>query len=135
MGLFKKTKVPDGIKVVYYDGGLNGFMTNMPCQVLLTDSVLRITKVKPDITVTLDKNRIQSIDIYMRETEYMLKYHGDAASTSKSKSIEKMYFVVNYLKDNEQKHIDFWCTAFEISKIRKMRDLLLSTTAPTQYEL
>ena len=46
MGLFGK-KIPDGIRVVFYEGDLEGFQCNFASQLLLMDDVLRITKINP----------------------------------------------------------------------------------------
>ena len=83
MGLFSKKKIPDGIRVLFYDGELPGFSVNGPCQVLLMGSVLRITRVDPYTEVRLDRTQITEIEIYFREQEYMAKYHGVSVSTSR----------------------------------------------------
>ena len=134
MGLFsKKPKEPKVVSVMYYDG-LAGFNVNAPCGVILTDDVFRISKGKPDVVVNLDRNKIQNIDIFNYEKDYMLKYHGQAVSTSKSAG-EKMFFVVHYLSENEAKHLDFWGTSFEISKIREMQKAIASAASPSEYSL
>ena len=68
MGLFGK-KIPDGIRVVFYEGDLEGFQCNFASQLLLMDDVLRITKINPYVEARLDRNRISSIDIF---SEFLL---------------------------------------------------------------
>ena len=136
MGLFgKKEKLPDGIRVQYYDGELVEFPCNYPCQLLLMEDVLRITRIKPYVEVKLNRNRILNIEIFS-EPEYMAKYRGTAVDTSKSVSIKKIYFVFNYYsKDGDKKHMDFWGTATESIKIMKMREELVSNQSPSSYEI
>lgn len=136
MGFFgKKKDIPDGIRVMFYDGELSGFQCNFPCQLLLMDDVLRITRVKPDIEVKLDRNRVSSIDIFP-ELQYMTKYKGTSIETTKSKSVQKEYYVINYInKNGEYKHLDFWGTASETLKIMKMRQQLQNNSVPQSYDI
>ncbi|MCG4817356.1 hypothetical protein, partial [Collinsella aerofaciens] len=73
--------IPEGIRIQYYDGELPGFMCNFPCQLFLMNDKVRITKINPYDEVFLDKEKIKSIDI-LRESEYMAKYKGNAATTA-----------------------------------------------------
>lgn len=134
MGLFrKKVDIPDGIRIQFYDGELPGFMCNFPCQLLLMDNKLRITKVNPYVEVFLDRTKIRSLDI-LRETEYMAKYKGNATTTALMGS--KDYYVINYVSsDGAQRHIDFWGTPVESIKILKMRKQILGCTVSSSYEL
>lgn len=135
MGLFGKKKIPDGIRVMYYEGELNGFQCNFPCQILLTDDVLRITKINPYVEVKLDRTRISSIDIF-GELEYMSKFKGVSIETSKSKSIHKSYFVINYIsKSGEKKQIVFWGTSVETIKVMKMREEFAKNAKTESYEI
>lgn len=135
MGLFgkKKEKVPDGIRMMFYDGELPGFMCNFPCQLLLTDEVLRITKINPYVEVNLERSRITSIDFY-EERQYMQKFKGNAAFTSKSG--ETSYYVVNYIsKDGMGKHLDFWADPFSGIKMMKMIKEFMKSQKSTSYEI
>lgn len=136
MGLFgKKDKIPDGIRVMYYEGELNEFQCNYPVQLLLMEDALRITKINPYVEVRLDRTRILSIDI-LTEIEYMAKYKGTSATTSKAKNISKIYFIFNYIdKNGENKHLDFWGTNIDTSKIVKMREELVKDKSSKKYEI
>lgn len=136
MGLFgKKNKIPDGIRVNYYEGELQEFQCNFPCQILLMDDFLRITKINPYVEVKLDRNRISSIDIFP-EKEYMTKHKGTSTETTKTQSIHKDYYVINYTdKDGNYKHLDFWGTSTETLKVMKMRTSLAADNSPKSYEI
>lgn len=68
MGLFgKKEKTPEGIRVIYYEGELPGFTCNNPSQLVLTDDVLQITKINPHIEVKLNRERINSVELYSEQ--------------------------------------------------------------------
>ena len=136
MGLFgKKNKIPDGIRVVYYEGELPEFQCNFGCQILLMDDCLRITKINPYVEVKLDRNRISSIDIF-REKEYMIKYKGVSAETTKEKNMHKDYYVINYVdKNGNCKHLDLWGTSAETIKVRKMSVALSTNNCSTSYEI
>lgn len=134
MGLFGK-KIPDGIRVVFCEGDLEGFQCNFASQLLLMDDVLRITKINPYVEARLDRNRISSIDIFS-EVEYMAKYKGASVQTSKVKEIPKAYYVINYVdKNGEKKHLDFWGTASESLKIMKMREQLQKDKPSLSYDI
>lgn len=65
----------------------------------------------------------------------MAKYKGYAANTSKSKNINKDYYIINYLaKDGNQRHIDFWGISTETLKMYRMREERISTQGPSSYE-
>ena len=57
--MFGKKKQP-GIQVMHYEG-IEGFATDYPCRLELDAEMLTITRIKPETTVTLPVNRIQSI--------------------------------------------------------------------------
>lgn len=137
MGIFgKKEKIPDGIRIVFYEGELKEFPANGACQLLLLDDVLRITKIKPYVEVRLERSRILNIEIYMDESEYMAKYKGVNITTSKAKGIPKHYYVVKYIsKDGKEKHLDFWGTPGDTSKMMKMNKEIVSTARTTAYEI
>lgn len=136
MGLFgKKKKIPGGIRVMFYDGDLRGFQCNFPCQLMLMDDVLRITKINPDVEVKLEKSRISSIDIFS-ELQYMEKYKGTSCETTKAKGIKKEYYVINYTdKNGESKQLAFWGAATESLQIMKMREQLQQSSTPQTYEI
>lgn len=135
MGLFgKKEKIPESIRVIYYEGELQEFPCNYPCQLLLMDNALQITKIKPYVEVNLGRERILGIDI-MPETQYMAKYKGNAMSTSKGGG-EKTYYVIRYMnKVNEPAHLDFWGSFSETLKIEKMKKTLFENQQPKSYEI
>lgn len=132
MGLFrKKEKIPDGIRVVYYEGELPGFSCNYACQLLLTNDELYITKIKPYVEVRLARERILSMDI-LPEIEYMKKFKGNAPTQSSN----KVYYVLNYLdKIGNKKHMDFWGTTFEDHKMRRLQQELISDSQSHTYEI
>ena len=121
MSLFSKKKVFKDVPVLYYDGDLKEFSTNMPCRIALSDDIFQIKKTNPEVTVNLDIKRILSAEI-LNEKDYMIKFRGIPAPESKNK-IDKVYLVINYTnKDEELKHLDFWYTVFEAPEIRKIID-------------
>lgn len=136
MGIFgRKKDIPEGIRIMYYEGGLKEFPCNFPCQILLMENALRITKINPYVEVMLERNRINSIDI-LTESEYMAKFKGTATETTKVKAIPKTYYVFNYVdKNGNNTHLDFWGTGSETIKIRKMREELMKSKTPTSYSI
>lgn len=103
----KKSKV---ISVMHYEG-IDSFASDYPCTLEINNNVLEIKRIKPEITVTLPINRIKSFSA-MEEKNFMLKYHGHAVTTSKTKWINKYYLVVEYDKGM----LAFWGTAKEYGK-------------------
>lgn len=128
--LFKNKKIQKGIRAVYYGGELNGFTPNCATQIFFEENNLIITRINPDLKVTLGINKIQGIEIY-NEEEYMIKYYGGAPVNKKE--IPKIFFVINY--GHEKDHIDFWCTTFEFGKIKKIQQKLISNNTVEDYTL
>ena len=111
--MFFKKKVP-GIPVQHYEG--LDFPQDFPCRIELTEESLTITRIKPEVTITLPTSQIKSISA-MEEENFMLRYHGAAVSTSKTPGIQKYYLVVNYISEtNTNKFLAFWGTASEYKK-------------------
>lgn len=136
MGLFgKKEKIPEGIRVIYYEGELPGFTCNCPCQLLLTDDVLRITKISPYIEVKLNRERINSVELYS-EQQYMQRFKENNGPLTKKGDIPKAYYVINYMdKEGNAKHLDFWAVSFEASKMGKLKDEINKNQKSTSYEI
>ena len=134
MGLFGKKKLKPMI-LNFYEGELQGFQCNFPCEVLLTDNVLWIVRRNPYIEVKLDRKRITSIDI-LPEREYMAKFKGVPIEIQKSQYIHKDFYVIYYMsKDGENKQLVLWGTSGESLKVMKMRKELLSQRSPQSYEI
>lgn len=136
MGLFgKKKKIPEGIRVVYYDGKLKEFPCNYPCQLLLTDDILRITKINPYVEVSLDRQRISLIELYS-EQQYMQKFKGNAGLQVQKGDVSKAYYVIHYTdKEGLPQHLDFWAVSFEASKMGKLREEINRSQQSTSYEI
>lgn len=122
--MFGKKK-ESGLTVQHYEG-ISEFATNYPCRLELDANTLTIRRIKPETTVTLPKNRIQSISA-MEESQFMQKYHGNAASTGKG--IRKYFLVIHYDKGM----LAFWGTAKEYGQFVKMQ--FGQTDAPSHISL
>lgn len=103
--LFKKNK-NSSIKVMHYEG-ISNFATDYPCEIEVKDGNFIIKRLKPETTVTLPLERINSFSA-MEERRFMAKYHEVAAKTSKS-YFNKYFLVVEYDKGI----LVFWATAKE----------------------
>lgn len=123
--MFGKKKQP-GIQVMHYEG-IEGFATDYPCRLELDAEMLTITRIKPETTVTLPVNRIQSISA-LEESQFMQKYHGNAASTGRN-GIKKYFLVIVYDKGM----LVFWGTAKEYGQFIKMQ--FGQTAAPSHISL
>lgn len=124
--MFGKKKFP-GIPVMHYEG--LDFATDYPCRIEFIGEALIITRIKPETMVTLPVAQIKSFSA-MEEENYMLKYHGQAKSTSKSKGIKKYYLVVEYTsKVGEEKRLAFWGTISEYRKFIELQNTNLNQTS------
>lgn len=112
--MFGKKK-NSAIRVMHYEG-ITGFATDYPCTLEVQDDLLVIKRLKPETTVTLPMNRIQSFSA-MGEAAFMLKYHGQAFSTSKAKGIQKYYLVISYDKGM----VAVWGTVKEYNEFLKLQ--------------
>ena len=114
------------IKVMHYEG-IEQFAADYPCNLELKDDSLVITRIKPETTVTLSLNRIQSFSA-MEEARFMEMYHGEAKTTAKSG--KKFYLVIQYDKGR----LAFWGTAMEYGKFLDLQSMELAS-APKTIEL
>lgn len=127
----KKATLP-GIRAVHYEG--LDFPANIPCGLELGETALTISRINPDITVTLPVGQIRAFTA-MREPDFMLKYHGHAVSTSKMKGVDKFYLVVDYTsKEGAEKYLAFWGTASEYGKFLDLQNKALQGQ-PQNYSL
>ena len=107
----KKKQKP--IKVQHYEG-IEGFASDYPCTLELTDDTLIIKRIKPETTVTLPLNRVQSFTA-MEEPRFMEMYHGEAKRTDKG--TKKYYLVIQYDKGR----LAFWGTSLEYGKFLELQ--------------
>lgn len=108
--MFGKRKKNTVIRVLHYEG-IDGFSTDYPCTLEIVNDDFVIKRIKPETMVTLPLSRIKSFSA-MEEKNFMLKYHGQSITTSKTKGINKYYLVVEYDKGM----LAFWGTAKEYGK-------------------
>lgn len=120
------------IKVMHYEG-LNDFIQDYPCTIEIKDDIFEIKRIKPETTVNLSITQIKKIET-MEESRFMVKYHNNDATTDKG--IKKYYLVVTYIsKNNEEKYIAFWGTAFEYNKFLDLQNRQLNTQKSDSYYL
>lgn len=101
----KKKKEFPGLPVMYYEG-LPGFDQNFPLYLKQAEEGLIFFKPNSTVTATLPYEKLLNYEV-MPEKDYMLKYHNEAVSTSKSK-FEKWYIVINYSSESQPKRIALW---------------------------
>lgn len=120
------------IKVMHYEG-LDDFIQDYPCTIEIKDNTFEIKRIKPKTTVNLSITQIKKIET-MEESRFMVKYHNNDATTDKG--IKKYYLVVTYIsKNNEEKYIAFWGTAFEYNKFLDLQNRQLNTQKSDSYYL
>lgn len=138
MGIFGKKKETGDISIrfLYYAGELQGFAQDDGVNLTATDDALIVENVTrgKSVRVTLDKSRVLGVDIFTREEEYMLKYHGQQTSWKPTKvssalglqDLEKRNFVVIRYesKDGIAKRLDFYQLAIMPPKIWKFKEKL-----------
>ena len=136
MGLFgKKKNIPEGIRVMFYEGDLPGFSCNFPCQIFLGEEYLRITRMNPQVEVKLPRSRLLSIDVFS-EQDYMQKFKGNAGSALRRGDVNKGFYVIYYLdKEGNKKHIDVWAVSFEAQKMWKLRETIAQKQGSMSYEI
>ena len=120
-----------GIPVMHYEG--LDFPQDILCQIEILDNTFVITRVKPETRITLPLSQVKAFSA-VEEARFMLKYHGEAATTSKAKGIEKFYLVVDYTsKNGTAERLAFWGTAFEYGKFLDLQRMEL--TGKQEYSL
>ncbi len=111
--LFKKQKTNE-INAMHYEG-LEGFNQDYPCVIKINDDCFEFKKIKPEMTVTLPKNKIVKIDS-LNENEFMKKYH-NTVGTNKY----KYYLIITYGSEGKQQQIIFWATSKEAIKFDNLK--------------
>lgn len=120
------------IKVMHYEG-LEDFIQDYPCTIEIKNDIFEIKRIKPEITVKLPIVQIKKIET-MEEPRFMVKYHNNDATTDKG--IKKYYLVVTYIsKNNEEKYIAFWGTAFEYNKFLDLQNKQINIQKSDSYNL
>lgn len=120
MGIFRKKENQNEVRVMYYEG-LRGFGQDLGCIIAIEDDAICFKSIKPEITVSLQRSQIQSVNI-MPEINFMARYHGNAGTTSKFGS--KMYCVIHYQSSGgADSHIAVWYAASELKTGDKLRSL------------
>ena len=128
----KKKKKNNIIKVMHYEG-LTDFIQDYPCTIEIKDDIFEIKRIKPETLVTLNRSQIIKIEM-MEEERFMLKFHNEAKRTDKG--VKKYYLVVTYRsKENEEKYLAFWGTAFESGKFLDLQNNFITTKEQTSYSL
>ena len=120
------------IKVMHYEG-LEDFIQDYPCTIEIKNDIFQIKRIKPETTVNLPIAQIKKIET-MEEPRLMVKYHNNDATTDKG--IKKYYLVVTYIsKNNEEKYIAFWGTAFEYNKFLALQNKQINIQKSDSYNL
>ena len=115
----KKYATLPGIRAIHYEG--LDFPANTACGLEMNETALKITRINPDVVITLPVPQIRNLSV-LREAEFMLKYHGQAATTSKMKGVDKFYMAVEYTsKEGAEKMLAFWGTASEYGKFLNLQ--------------
>ena len=106
----RKKKDSSIIRVMHYEG-IPNFPVDSPCTFEIKNETVEIISGISGSSAILPLNRVQGFSA-MAEPDFMLKYHGQAASVSKAKKIPKYYLVITYDKGM----VAVWGTASEYSK-------------------
>ena len=122
--LFSK-KNRNQITLMHYEG-LKGFVQDMPCSLTLDDSTLTFSKVKPDLSATLQLSQIQAIE-FLPEVNFLTQYHNSGIPTAKMG--QKFYWVIKFTNiSGEASHIAVWNVGG--LKDRKFMDSIKSKLTP-----
>ncbi len=124
--MFGKKK-ETGLAVQHYEG-ISQFAVNQPCTINLDADVLTIKRIKPETTVTLPVNRINSISA-LKEEQFMQTFHGNAENTSKMKNANKDFLVIQY----DKRMLAFW-NVNKIGDFMKLQNHF-NETSPTSISL
>ena len=122
--LFSK-KNANQITMMHYEG-LKGFVQDMPCSLTLKDSTLPFSRVKPELSATLQLSQIQAIE-FLPEVNFLTQYHNSGIPTAKMG--QKFYWVIKFTNSSgEASHIAVWNVGG--LKDRKFMDSVKSKLSP-----
>lgn len=102
----KKEKLP-GTITNHYEG-LPGFRQDFPCGMEVKENMVSFTNSEGAV-VNLPIEKITMID-WMKEEQFMGKYHNNPVNTSKTNAI-KWFSVISYNSNGEDKYIALWDVA------------------------
>lgn len=119
------SKKPQNQATIMHYEGLQGFQQDMPCTFTLDDSTVTFSKVKPDLSATLQLSQIQNID-FLPEQNFLTQYHNSGIPTARMG--QKFYWVIKFTSTSgESKHLAFWDVG---SKAKNLMDDLKSKIPP-----
>lgn len=99
----KKNKT---LPAFHYEG-LPDFATDYPCTVEVAADSLIMQRKKPEVTVTVDFEKILAVSP-MEEKDFMMKYHGHS-DVRKLLGSKRHFVVIEYLSHlGENKHFALW---------------------------
>ena len=120
--------------MLYYDGEVPGFVSDISCDIELDGSTLIFEQKKSKTKVLLPISRVVGLDI-LPQKEFMEKHKGNS---SKQSGPKKTYYVFNYInKDNESLKMVFWLWNVDknVMKMVGLRKQLLKVCENQTYEL
>lgn len=128
----KKQDFP-GVPVMYYDG-LPGFDQNFPAYLNHNEQGIIFFKPNSPVTVTLPYTKLLNFE-FIPEKDYMLKYHNETLSASKS-NLEKRFIVIHYKSDTGLKQVVLWgLQDRKLSVIRNELETAFRNSVPQSYTL
>jgi len=132
MGLFGRKK--DVWTVLFYDGEVPGFVSDIPCDIVIEDNTLIFEQKKTKTKIILPLSRVIGLEI-LPQKDFMEKYKGNS---SKQSGPKRTYYVFNYInKDNERLKMVFWLWNVDkyVMKMIGLRKQLLKVCENQTYEL
>lgn len=121
--LFSKKKA-NQITMMHFEG-LNGFEQDMPCSLILKDSTLTFSRVKPELSATLQLSQIKAIE-FLPEVNFLTQYHNTGIPTAKAG--QKLYWVIKFTNSSgEASHIAVWDVG---GKAHKFMDAIKTNLVP-----
>ena len=128
----KKSDLP-GLPVMPYEG-LPGFDQNLPAYLNHSEAGVVFFKANSTLTATIPYSKLLNYEV-MPEKDYMLKYHNEPVSTSKT-GTEKWYILIHYTGESEPKRVSFWVLPGQ--KLNAVKDELKTAfeqSTPQSYTL
>lgn len=134
MSLFGK-KETKGIKVSFYEGDLPGFITYKDVIISLSEEKLYLTQIKPQVEVSLDRNRVINVESLCKEN-FMQKYKGNEGMSSQKSGMNEGYHVFTYLgKDGAEHRFVLYAWGMDDVKMLKLKNSIISQMPSSKYEL
>lgn len=122
----------DNIKAIFFEG-LDGFSQDNFCDIEVDGDNILFKSKKPEVTVTLKRDKLNAIDMLTEKRFYMEYLHVEKDPV---KVMPKTFYVFKYISsDGSEQRIVFYSFKYKVVKQMKQMIKQIGFNEPMEYSL